>query len=460
MDLTVNEIAGILALKDKPKQNERFFRPIAGISTDTRGIKSDEVFVAIKGEHFNGHEFLDVAKKRKAICAIVECAKKREHLGNFPLLPVKNTILAFGQIAAYYRNKFKIPIIAITGSNGKTTTKEMVAAVLTARFNVLKNHASENNFIGVPKTLFQLNNKYSTGVVELGMNHAGEIRYLANLVKPQIAVITNIGQAHLEFFDDLKEIVRAKCEILEELLPSGTAVVNGENKLLWKYINRSGKKMITFGTNGRFDFYATKITPAIEGISFTLNGKTKIKLPVIGRVNVYNALAAIAVGHVFGIKLREIVAVLSKIKLPKLRMQVLDFQGAKIIADCYNANPSSVEAAIMMITDICGFKRRVVIIGDMLELGKDSVFYHQKIGKKIAKSNVDVLIVVGNFRQVLLQAARDHGMKKDIFAFPDIARLKIQLPELIHKNDLVLVKGSRRMEMEKMFKCFTTSYPR
>lgn len=442
----------------------------AGISTDTRKLKRGQLFVAIKGQNFDGHNFVEEARAKGASGAVVnfpspfplpvgERSKVRE--SDFVVIEVKDTVKALGDIACYHRRRFDIPIIAVTGSNGKTTTKEMMASILARKYRVLKNEGTENNFIGVPLTLLKLNADYEIAVMELGTNHFGEIARLAETAQPSCGIIVNVGPSHLEFFNTIDNVRQEKLGLLKRLGSEGISVVNGDDEDLVRGAKNLCAEVITFGTNADCAFRATEIIEAQGQIKFVLNNRHRFRLKILGRHNIYNALAGIAVGSLYGVDYDWMAEALDDFKSPTLRMEFIVADGIKFIFDCYNSNPISMAGAIETLGEIDASKRKVIVAGDMLELGESGPGYHKQIGRNAANAKVDILVGVGPLSRFILEGAQEEGQGGlTLLHFENSADAAKALKDILKEGDLVLVKGSRAMKMEEIKRCFTTSFTR
>lgn len=426
---------------------------LVGVSTDTRRLKAGELFVAIKGDRFDGHNFILDAVSKGAGAVLVQdgcITNSNFDMQGVSFISVSDTIKALGDIARFHRSRFSIPLIGITGSNGKTTTKEMTAAILARKFDVLKNFGTENNHIGVPFTLMRLNAKHRVAVLEMGTNHLGEIRRLSEIAKPTRAVITNIGPSHLEHLGDIETVLKAKCEILESLSgEEARLVINGDDESL--AVIETDLKLIRFGLNREFDFYADKVNLEPDGISFRLNGKWDINIGLVGRHNVYNALAAIAASWDFGVSVEDIREALKEFRVPNMRMEVMRLGDIKIINDTYNSNPLSMKQAIEALKDITTKGRKILVAGDMLELGTLSGRFHHLVGRQAAESGIDLIVAVGKLAEHIAKGAQEAGMSEKKIKMCNLTKEACQaVLQLIKKGDTVLVKGSRAMKMEEI----------
>ena len=447
----------------------------SSVSTDTRTIKQGALFIAIKGPNFDGHNFIEEAISRGAIGAVVipstQWGEGKVKGSGFVIIEVKDTVKAMGDIAKAHRIKFNIPVIAITGSNGKTTTKEMTAAILAKKYNVLKNEGTENNFIGVPSTLLRLDSRYEIAVLELGSNHSGEIARLAEIAQPSLAVIVNAGPSHLEFFNTVDNVRKEKLSLLKRLGSGDLSVINGDDldgsavygddARLVKEAKAMRDEVVTFGLSEGCDFRATEVKEGERGIDFILNSDRRFHLNFLGRHNIYNAIAAVAAGSLYGVSAEEAAAVLKDFKLPKLRMEFIEEDGIKFIFDCYNSNPSSMAGAIETIKEMNPSGRKILVAGDMLEMGKAGPDLHKNIGRLAAAAGVDILMGVGPLSGFILEGAQEEGIgEKSLLRFENSAAAAKALKDILKEGDLVLVKGSRGMKMEEIKRCFTTSYTR
>lgn len=419
------------------------------ISIDTRTIKKDEIFIAIKGERFDGHDFVKEAFRKGAKSAIVSKGVKFPPKYEERLIRVKDTVEALGEIAKAHRLKFNIPIIAITGSNGKTTSKDMAAFVLSAKYNVLKNETSKNNLIGLPLTLLKLEGKHQIVVLEMGMNHFGEIARLCDIAKPNIGVITNIGPSHLEFLGTLKNVFLAKSELLKSLPRDGIAILNRDDIFLRNAKGLKCKKLY-FGIRERCAFQAKNLENKRDKWHFSIGKQENFELPLFGKHNVYNALIAVALARQFGLKSSVIRKKLSLYKkAPSMRLELKNIRGFKILDDSYNSNPFSMECAIDTLR-LCNTKgKRIVVSGDMMELGKGAKAMHGNIGRMISKSHVDILVTLGSLSKFMSKGARTGGMRHLYHAKSHNDAAKF-LKDVAEPGDIILVKGSRAMQMERV----------
>ncbi len=438
-------------------------RNFAGISIDSRQIRSDELFIAIKGLNHDGHNHIkEVIRKggRGFVVASDEIEQLSVSASGLPsaditVVAVEDTTTALGDIAIFNRKRANLPVIAITGSNGKTTTRTMTATVLSRRFNTLAAEASFNNEIGVPLTLLRLNHQHECIVLELGMNHPGEIRRLARLCLPDVGVITNIGPAHLEGLGTLENIAKAKGELLSEIKSTGTAVLNADDHRLMSLAQNIPTKTLLFGTaSSSAQIRAKNIKMQERQTIFTLifpSDEISIKLNTPGAFMVSNALAAAAAGYQMGVPPVEIKKGLEAFQAVKGRMRIAaSAKGIHIIDDTYNANPDSMKAAINTLASLKGNQRAVLVIGDMLELGRHASALHSEIGALAGRQKLARLYITGEFASVVARSVLKQGLQASSVIVGSRSRIIEDLRNWLKPGDWVLVKGSRGMGMEKI----------
>ncbi|WP_418790569.1 UDP-N-acetylmuramoyl-tripeptide--D-alanyl-D-alanine ligase [Phosphitispora sp. TUW77] len=424
------------------------------VSTDTRQINEGDLFIALVGERFDAHNFIDSAISQKAAGVIVS---REVDTGAWhgPVILVRDTLKALQDLAAHNRSQFRGLVIGVTGSNGKTTTKDLIAAVLEQRYAVLKTEGNLNNHIGLPLTLLKMDDNYGAAVLEMGMRGLGEIDLLAGIVKPDGAVITNIGETHLERLGSVANIARAKGEILDHIEIEGFAVLNGDDPLVRDQAGRCKGRVVFYGTNGDMPFTAQDIrSPEGRSISFTAltpEGEIDLDLHVPGRHNVLNALAAVCVGFEAGVSLSEIKNGLMNARLTSMRLSIIEGARATVIDDSYNANPVSVKAALEILAEMGRDKRKIAILGDMYELGTRVYEGHREVGETAADRQVEVLVTVGELaREIALGAALTENPPAEIISFNTAGETREILAKVVRKGDVVLVKGSRGVKMESI----------
>jgi UDP-N-acetylmuramoyl-tripeptide--D-alanyl-D-alanine ligase len=432
----------------------------ADVSIDSRQISGDDLFVAIIGNTHDGHRFVsDVIKSGISGVMINRSRADRQPLDKWKqqglvCVAVDDTIKSLGDLAAFHRRRSNIQVIAITGSNGKTTTKDMTAAVVARRFTTLSTHGNFNNEIGLPLTLFKLEPKHQWAVLELGTNGPGEIKRLAEICQPDIGVITNIGPAHLEGLGSLEGVMKEKGELLKKIRPNGKAVLNADDPSVVQLRENTANDVLYFGLSEDALIRALSIQEKKDGVSFDLRlppVTVSVDLKVPGDFMVSNALAASAVGSLLGLSAKEIKAGLEDFKSSRGRMNVINTKkGVHIIDDSYNANPVSMEAAMITLKSMKGDKRGILVAGDMFELGDHAEAMHQKIGSAAARSKINKLYVTGKYAATVAKGAQDEAMDpRDIFAGTKETIFKDMIQRL-QSGDWVLVKGSRGMGMEKI----------
>ncbi len=416
-----------------------------GCSTDSRTLEQGALFIALRGENFDGHDYLGQAQESGAVAALVE---REPGDSSLPCLMVENTLSAMAQLAAAWRAQYDIPLIAVTGSNGKTTVKEMLAAILSENARVLATQGNFNNEIGVPRTLFNLDERHEMAVIEMGANHPGEIERLTHIAKPTVALITLCAPSHLEGFGSVEGVAKAKAEIYSGLSADGTAVINADDKYadFWKNIT-SGCRQLTFSLEGRADVTARNTSSDASGCHFTLavnNEEIEITMNVIGLHNVRNALAAAACCHAIGIPLQQVRSGLARFEAVKGRLQRK--QGSKgtcLIDDTYNANPASLEAAMRAAIEISG--ACWLILGDMGELGDIAAEAHGEAGELARTLGIQRLFTFGE----LSRGASDRFGEASMH-FENIEQLIEAVREQLEEGVTLLVKGSRSMGMERV----------
>ena len=421
-------------------------REISFVTTDSRIVLADCLFAAIKGEQNDGHDYIGVCLEKGALCVIAERLSEDEAL---PLILVKNTVEALGALAAFYRLQFDLPVLGITGSVGKTTSKEMISSVLSQRFKVHKTPKNLNNELGVPLTLFGLEENHEFAVIEMGISHFGEMKRLAEIVRPDMALYTAIGSAHLEFLEDFNGVLRAKTELIEYLPKNGVVFVNGDDDTLE---NLSCKqKICRFGVSPGCDVSAENIRLlGTDGMELEIiSGSRRIfaKINAFGVHMVTSTLGAAAVGLHMGLTDEEISAGIASYAPVGSRAGIIKTDKITIIDDCYNANPNSVAAAIDSLSLLRN--RRVCILGDMGELGETAADLHYKTGEHAAVKGIELVIVCGELSANTAEGAEKSGCKNVLY-FKDKAKLLAELPRLIDNGDAVLVKASHSRKFEEI----------
>jgi UDP-N-acetylmuramoyl-tripeptide--D-alanyl-D-alanine ligase len=417
----------------------------ASVSIDTRKLDDGDLFIAVKGDKFDGNDFVVDAHAKGAAGALVSRRAETE----LPQVKVKDTRVAFGRMARAWRENFGIPVVAVTGSNGKTTVKELIASILSCRYNICVTQGNLNNDLGVPLTLMRLADEHEALVAELGANHAGEIDYLSGLVQPTVGIITNAGAAHLEGFKSIAGVATAKGELLDHLPRAGTAVINADDRYCsdWKTRSRA-ETVLTFGFgNGADCTVVGDIVARTTGCSFTMQlpegERVEIDLPLAGEHNVRNALAAAAAAFALGATEEDIETGLNAAHAVKGRLNVLRGKsGAAVIDDSYNANPGSVRAALDYLANASG--KRILILGDMAELGSDAPELHREIGR-YASDRCDVLLTLGPLSR---HAGIEFGSGGQ--SFDDVSELGAAVENFLADDVTILIKGSRVMGLDRV----------
>lgn len=433
-------------------------REFDGVSINSRTIEKGELFVCIQGENFDGHNFLGEAIDKGAAGIILSdpshISEDMIGEGKSPfVIQSQNTLRALQDLAGYQRTRFPFRVIAITGTNGKSTTKEMIASIIETKYKTLKTQGNLNNHIGLPLTLLARKPEHEVGVLEMGMSAAGEIKRLAEIAKPDIGVITNISEGHLEQLKTIKDVQAAKGELFDSLGKEGTAIVNADDPLVFELAKSLRIKKITYGIEQPADVRANDIqNKGSQGFTFTakiFNQTILVRLPHLGYCNIYNALAALATGHSMGIPAKEMNKGLENYQQIPQRNQQIQYEGVTLINDAYNANPQSMREALKTLTEFNTQGKRFLIIGDMLELGDLSESAHHELGKEIAISNIDHLVTVGPLASLVAESA-DAGQKLKIGKFNAHAEAANYLLRNVKKGDCLLIKGSRGAKMENV----------
>ena len=425
------------------------------ISSDSRTIKKGELFVALRGENFDGHKFIEDNAKKQAAGAIVDQNWKGKVPQNFAIIRAKNALLAYQSLAANYRKSLPIKVLAITGSNGKTSTKDFAASVLGRRFRVTKTQGNFNNHVGLPRTILEATSQDEVAVWEIGMNHPGEVAPLARIAAPDAAIITNIGVAHIEFMGTREAIAQEKGALAEAVNNEGIVILNADDPFSEGIAKRTGARIVLAGINNGV-LRATDVEQTSEGSEFTiLEGahRCRAQLSVPGLHMVQNALLAVAAGRAFGVPLEECAIGLATAPLTKARLQIKEVNGVQFLDDSYNANPDSMKAALRTLIELAADGRRIAVLAEMRELGGASQRGHEEVGQEAAALGVDQLIGIGEMGAVIARAARNAGLEKSeaVGSTSEAAEL---LAEIAGPGDLVLIKGSRLARTEEVIEQF------
>ncbi|WP_353057150.1 MULTISPECIES: UDP-N-acetylmuramoyl-tripeptide--D-alanyl-D-alanine ligase [Paenibacillus] len=428
---------------------------IHGVITDSRHIQQGCLFVPLSGERFDGHAFVADSLASGAGAALWERAK-----GNppGPAVLVDNALEAMQLLAKSYLAAVGAKVVGITGSNGKTTTKDLLYALLATTYKVHKTSGNYNNHIGMPLTILTMPEDTEIAVLEMGMSGRYEIEFLSKLAEPEAAIVTNIGESHLEQLGSRLEIARAKLEILSGMKTGGLFVYNGDEPLITEVLADPNTPKpeqlhtLTFGVNGNHDIYPSGIMFLEHGTMFTPNvGETPLELPLLGEHNVVNCLAALAVARHYGVTEANMKEGLKRAELTGMRIEIIEgANGVTILNDAYNASPTSVRAAVNVLNKMKGYRNKIAVLGDMLELGEDEVQFHQEVGEYLTTENTDLLFAYGRLGKEIAVGAKKHLAPDNIYAYDDKSELIHKLISVLHPKDVVLVKASRGMKLEEV----------
>lgn len=423
---------------------------VSGISSDSRTVREGELFVPLRGANFDGHDFLSQAVRQGAVACLSE-----EMVAGLPVpvIMVEDTLRALGDLAAGFRQEFSLPVIGITGSSGKTTTKEMLAAILGQVNPGLKTEGNFNNLIGLPQTIFRLDASHHWLVLEMGMSARGEIARLAQIAVPDVGIITNVGEAHLETLHGLDGVARAKGELYVSLRPGATAVINADDERVVHLPVANGVRRLLYGLGPQAQVRGEAVEVGGDRVGFLLclpEQRFPVRLQLAGRHNVHNALAAAAAASALGVPGAIIARGLEAFRTLAGRMEAVQLDGITLLADTYNANPLSVKAALLALDEMGGTGARVAVLGDMLELGSQAAALHREVGEVVAL-RADLLIALGSLAGAIAEGARQAGMPDaQIRIVPSHEEAVAVLQQLLRPGDRVLVKGSRGMRMERI----------
>jgi UDP-N-acetylmuramoyl-tripeptide--D-alanyl-D-alanine ligase len=436
-----------------------------GISTDSRTVTEGELFIALKGSRFDGHHYVLEALEKKVGGVVIEEDKVGDIRWNGyrakAVIAVKDTLFALGNIALDWRRKYRTPLVALTGSNGKTTTKEMIAACLETTFPILKTKGNLNNLIGLPLTLLTLTERERVVVLEMGMNVPGEIRRLTEIAEPDVGLITNIQKVHLEGMESLERLKEEKGELFRKMRRDGTILVNQDDPRVVELASDYPGQKITFGIEHPAEVMAKEIRlGGAEGTFFTLilEGEAmEMHLRLLGRHFIPNALSAIAVACLFGVEVKQVKEALENFQSIPMRMEIVPLKGGKtLINDAYNANPHSMGLALETLVEAKGEGRAIAVLGDMLELGNFTKEAHEQLGEKMSELSIDFLLALGEEAPIVVESAIRHGFPLERVRVVESHSEAISiLKQMIQNGDWILVKGSRRMAMEKIVEGLT-----
>lgn len=421
-----------------------------GVSIDSRSFKSGYLFVAIKGDKFDGHDFIEQIKKKAGGVVVAQkpFVKVPE---NTPVILVKDTTKALGYMARYVRLRAKVPVVAITGSSGKTTTKEMVAAILGSRYKVLKNIGTQNNHIGVPLTLLQLDKTHKVVVVECGTNQFGDIPWLADVCRPEVVIFTNIGESHLERLKTPAGVFREKFFLTKYLDKKGTVITNSDDPYLRKIIKKPKSwKVISYGQGAGAQIRASDVRLKDNNhVSFRVNRVKNWTLNTPAQHNITNALAAISCGSLFHLSMEQMRKTIARFQFPAGRQTLCQINGSLVINDTYNANPSSFRSAVKTLADLKTSGRKIIVCGDMLELGEKSPQIHRQMGEFVGQLGFDLVLTFGEAARLIKEGAKAKDPRLPVHHNRSLEELHKRLKDFYRPGDCILVKGSRGMHMER-----------
>ncbi|WP_421382841.1 UDP-N-acetylmuramoyl-tripeptide--D-alanyl-D-alanine ligase [Bacillus salacetis] len=431
---------------------------IQGVSIDSRKIEKGNLFIPFKGEKVDGHKFVEGAIKSGAAASLWEKDVPNPPEG-LPIIIVEDSLQALQNLSTAYRHELGIKVVGITGSNGKTTTKDMVANLLSLKYKVQKTQGNFNSHIGLPLTILDLEKDTEVAVLEMGMSGFGEIEQLSTIALPDAAVITNIGESHLQDLGSREGIAKAKLEIISGLREEGLFVYYGEEPLLNERIDKDWPfRVETFGKGTENTLYPLEVKTTDSGSVFRVNAEpdTEVVLPVLGEHNVMNALASMLIAKELGVDYKEMPQAFQQLKLTKMRMEMMEGKhGEKILNDAYNASPTSMRAAIGLLSGLEGYSKKILVAGDMLELGPNEEAYHYEVGQEVQKGKVDLVFTYGDLAKNTAKGAAENIGEENVFSFDDKQQLTEKLESILQGNEVILFKASRGMELEEIIENLT-----
>ena len=450
--LSILQIADLAQAKLEQGDGKKL---VERISTDSRTIKKGELFIALRGENFDGHKFIADVAKTGAAGAIVDVDWKGKVPAKFGVIRSGDTLLAYQNLAANYRKSLSLKVLAITGSNGKTSTKDFAASVLGRKFLVTKTQGNFNNHVGLPRTILEATSGNEVGVWEIGMNHPGEVAALAKIAAPDAAIVTNVGVAHIEFMGTREAIAQEKGALAEAVGSEGTVILNADDPFSDGIAKRTNARLVLAGINNGV-LRAIDIQQSSDGSEFSIiegAHRCRAQLSVPGLHMVQNALLAVAAGRAFGVSLEECAIGLATAPLTKARLQIKEINGVQFLDDSYNANPDSMKAALRTLVELDADGKRIAVIGEMRELGQETQRGHEEVGEEAAALGVDQLIGIGEMGGIISRAAKKAGLEKSdtVGSTSEAADL---LTEIAEPGDLVLIKGSRLARTEEVIAAF------
>jgi len=433
------------------------------VCSDSRELRAGDLFVALRGERFDGHDFLaEVA--RKATAVLVNRDRESPNTGHCAVIRVDDTLKALGRLGAAYRRDFALPIITVAGSNGKTTTKELLAAVLRQKLAAVWSEASFNNQIGVPLTLLKLERSHAVAVLEAGTNHPGELEPLVRMIAPQYGVITSLAREHLEFFGDLAGVAREEGRLAELLPVDGQLFLYGDSEWSERIAKRSAAPVVRVGKTAHNDWRVRSARVDARGVTFTVDGPQaafngEYRISLVGRHQALNALFAIALAVQLGLSRKQLETGLAECKPAKMRMQFWEFNGVRVLDDSYNANPDSMVAALQTMKDLPCKGRRVAVLGDMAEQGAHSEALHEEVGRRAAELGIGQLFAVGRMAGAVARGARNAGLNR-VLEFLNLETAAAAVKQFVKAGDVLLLKGSRAAHLERVAELLKASEPK
>jgi len=443
----VSEIGAVLGIRSMTDAR------ITGWSVDSRTVASGDLFFALHGPNHNGNVYVADALGKGAVAAIVDEEKREASEGDSQLMMVPDSLVALQEIATWARNQWNGEVVGVTGSAGKTSTKDVIAAMLGVKMPVGKTFGNFNNHVGVPLSILRMPAQTRVAVLEIGMNHAGEIRRLSAIARPRVGVVTNVGHAHIEAFDSIEGIAAAKRELIEALPPDGIAVLNADDPLVIRFRSAHQGRTVTFGLNEGADVRAEQVEFTSEFVRFQVNG-VRFESRLLGRHSILNLLAGIAVASLYGIRPEQLTGVVSELSAGSMRGERFVQDGILILNDCYNSNPDAARAMIDVLRETPA-KRRIAVLGEMLELGRWAESLHRDVGTYVANCGIDVLVGIRGEARHLVDAAREAGQAVDAaFFFPDTTAAGDYLRQIARPGDVILFKGSRGSHVERALERF------
>jgi UDP-N-acetylmuramoyl-tripeptide--D-alanyl-D-alanine ligase len=447
VEFTVQEIGGVIGIRAVSDAR------ITGWSVDSRTVAPGDLFFALRGPNHDGNAYVAAALQKGALAAVIDEQDYLRENDTRPLLIVPNSLVALQKIAAWARNEWSGDVVAVTGSAGKTSTKDVIAEMLSVKMVAGKTIGNFNNHVGVPLSILRLPAAARVAVLEIGMNHAGEIRELSAIARPRIGVVTNVGHAHMEAFDSIEGVAAAKRELIEALPIDGVAVLNADDPLVIKFRDVHPGRTITFGLNEGADIRAEQVELTTEGVRFQVNG-VRFESQLMGRHSILNLLAGIAVASLFEIRPEQLREVVRGLSAGSMRGQRFIHNDILILNDCYNSNPDAARAMIDVLRETPA-KRRIAVLGEMLELGHWAESLHRDVGRYVANCGIDVLVGIRGAARHLVDAAQEAGQAVDAaFFFPDATAAGDRLRQIARPGDVILFKGSRGTHVEQALERF------